>query len=172
MDIKKGNYRIVIVANSFVIKLARIRFKSGIKCMIHEIKNGRFLKYYQNDILYHTCSKTNFFGGIISNWQEYRFYRQTKLPILMPTYFSFFGIFNIQKRGQILDMSYGDLWHQPYNLTNGEVFDDSHAFGNHKNFCIESGKLVMIDYCKNTRNVLKKYGEKIQQEFDPQFKRS
>lgn len=172
MKIAKGNYRIVIVANRFVIKLARIRFKSGIKCMIHEIKHGRFLKYYKDDTLYHACSKTNFFGGIISNWQEYRFYRQTKLPILMPTYFSFFGLFNIQKRGLILDMSYRDLWPQLYTLTNGEVFDDSHAFENPANFCLENGKLVMIDYSKRARNVLIKYGEKIQQEFDPQFKRS
>ncbi|MEK7072613.1 MAG: hypothetical protein AAB969_03515, partial [Patescibacteria group bacterium] len=167
MEIKSGNYRIVIIIGHLAIKFPVIHLRSGIKSLIHEIKRGRFLKYYKNDILYWGCSKSYLFDGIICNWQEYRFYRQTKLAILMPTYFSFFGLFNIQKRGQILDIYDGDLFSQLYNLTNGEIFDDGHAFGNHKNFCIESGKLVMIDYCKNTRNVLKKYGEKIQQEFDP-----
>ncbi len=169
MFIKKGNYRIVIVIGSLVIKLPRIRLKSGIKCLMHEIKHGRCLKYYRNDVLYYTCSKTNFFGGVISNWQEYRFYQSTKLPILMPTYFSFFGLFNIQKRGQILESNRKDIFQQLYDLTNGEVFDDSHAFENPANFCLENGKLVMIDYSKKSRKVLIKYGEKIQREFNPSY---
>ena len=84
----------------------------------------------------------------------------------MPTYFSFFGLFNIQKRGKLLDVNRKDLFQQLYDLTNGEVFDDSHAFANPANFCLQNGKLVMIDYSKKSRNVLIKYGEKIQQEFN------
>ncbi|NCN07718.1 hypothetical protein GW933_03415 [Candidatus Falkowbacteria bacterium] len=166
MVIKKGNYRIVIVIGSLVIKLPRVRLKSAIQCLIFEIKHGLISKYYSNAILYAPSSKTNLFGGIISNWQEYQFYHQTKLPILMPTYFSFFGLFNIQKRGKLLDVNRKDLFQQLYDLTNGEVFDDSHAFANPANFCLQNGKLVMIDYSKKSRNVLIKYGEKIQQEFN------
>lgn len=169
MFIKKGNYRLVIVIGSLAIKLPRIKLKSGIQSLIHEIKHGTISRWYKDDILYMCTSKTNLFGGIISNWQEYRFYRQTKLPILMPTYLSCFGLFNIQKRGNILDVNREDLFQQLYDLTNGEVFDDCHAFENPANFCLENGKLVIIDYSKKARNVLTKYGEKIQREFNPSY---
>lgn len=40
------------------------------------------------------------FAGIMTNWNEYRFYRRTKNPFLMPSYFSLFGLFNIQRKAE------------------------------------------------------------------------
>ena len=169
MKIARGNYRIVIIIGRLAIKLPRIRFKAGIKCLLYEIKNGLISRWYRDDILYLACSKTNFFGGLICNWQEYKFYRETKLPILMPTYFSLFGLFNVQKAGhQRINMDSTSLFVQLNRLSDHTIIelDQGHAFEKPDNFCVEAGKIMMLDYAEEAEDILRKYGQTIQDQFD------
>ncbi|MFH0779562.1 MAG: hypothetical protein V1928_01760 [Parcubacteria group bacterium] len=91
----------------------------------------------------------------------------------MPTYFSLFGFANLQKRGQPLVLKERSiLFNQLYDFTNSEVFVSSHTFENPKNFSVEDGKLMIIDYGdKRIHCVLIKYGDKIHNEFDLNYVR-
>ena len=77
------------------------------------------------------------FGGIMANWNEYLFYKETNNLFVMPTYFSFFGLINIQKRGQDINFwKYDDIWRYIYQNSKNEnqPFCDSHSFAGKENF--------------------------------------
>lgn len=108
--------------------------------------------------------------GILCNWQEFKFYSQTRNPLLHPTYFSLFGLLNIQAIGQPCGLKDVDLWCQLYELTEGKVFEDSHCFANPRNFCLSSGKLKITDYgSEGSQNVILAYGQKIYDLFDSSY---
>ncbi|MGE5426011.1 MAG: hypothetical protein ACM3PZ_02970 [Bacillota bacterium] len=105
------------------------------------------------------------FSGIMANWNEYRFYRKTMNPFTMPTYFSLLGLFNIQKRGQEISFwSYKDIWkyicHNSENVN--QPFCDPHSFAEIGNFCLDAGKLKMLDYgSRHVHNFLRLNGPKL-----------
>jgi len=108
------------------------------------------------------------FYGIISNWQEYLFYQKNKLEILVPTYFSFFGLINIQKRGPELEI--GGFVFEGYLLKilgddKDDFLCDNHTLSNPKNFCQDkSGKLAIFDYGNSMiHDFLKKHGQTIRE---------
>ncbi len=88
--------------------------------------------------------------GIKPNIQEYKFYKKTKNIFAIPTYFSLFGLINIQKRGQEINFwDSKDVWdyinlnsqneHQPWC--------DHHTLSEIANFCInENNQLQIVDY--------------------------
>jgi hypothetical protein len=128
---------------------------------------------YQEAIVPSDCTygyKNWLFGGIMANWREFVFFHKTKHPFLLPTRFSFFGLFNIQTAGEPCLIKYVDLWCQLYELTDGKVFADSHHFENPNNFCFNGGVLRMLDYgSKRTHKVIADFGEKILKSFDPKY---
>jgi hypothetical protein len=79
--------------------------------------------------------------GFLDNWSEFIFYTRNKnCPFLFPTYFSFFGFFNITPRGE-------ELKKYPYFfLGNTFMNEDKHHFENSSNFCIYRGRTCMWDY--------------------------
>jgi hypothetical protein len=85
-----------------------------------------------------------FFSGVMANWNEFIFYRRAKNPFVMPTYFSFLGLINIQKRGKKIDFwGQGEVWR--YVCKNCEYpnqpFCDSHTFIEIGNFCLDGERL-------------------------------
>jgi len=59
-----------------------------------------------------------------SNWAEFVFYWKHRLPILMPTYFSLFGLFNIQLRGQeVGNVSEFDIFYQIQKICEYDVLE-------------------------------------------------
>ena len=183
MEIKKGQQRIVLVlprlnivikfpiiylnaavANSFYLfrDVIRIRDKEAIK----ERLKIEFLATLDSSMI--TSILGSLFGGILVNWKEFKFYWKTKNSLLQPTYFSFLGIFNIQRYGKLCQSRPVDLWCQLRKLTNNEVFKDSHHFDNPNNFCVDNGRLKMLDYGNNKcQLVIMLYGEKISEFFNP-----
>lgn len=105
------------------------------------------------------------FGGIMANWNEYLFYRETKNLFVMPTYFSLFGLINIQKRGQeITFWEYKDVWmYICHNSVNeNQPFCNSHSFAEKENFCLDGDKLKMLDYGnRHVHNFLRLNGDKL-----------
>jgi len=89
-------------------------------------------------------------AGIMANLQESSFYRQTKNPFVMPTYFSFFGLFNIQKKGEeITFWKDEEIWFFVVkNIKNyHQIFIDAHVFADIRNFVLDdNGLLKLIDY--------------------------
>jgi hypothetical protein len=87
--------------------------------------------------------------GVMANIQEWRFYRKTKHAFVMPTYFSFFGLFNIQKRGQEINFWKGvDVWHYIHQhvQNHAQPFCDGHTLAEIYNFCLDDGHLKIVDY--------------------------
>ena len=91
-----GRSRTVLVFNSISVKFPRIYWRRLFTCINSTILlplNGR--KKYRLNFIY----KLNAFllGPILHNLREYLFYREYKMSITAPTYFSLFGLLNIQK---------------------------------------------------------------------------
>ncbi len=111
----------------------------------------------------------NLLGGIMANYQEYKFYIKTKNIFVMPTYFSFLGIFNIQKRGEKIDFwKDRDIW--LYLCSNSKKREqpmcDSHTFLCIDNFVLDNGHLKMVDYgSRRIELFLKINGEKLYNNF-------
>lgn len=110
------------------------------------------------------------FGGLDANWGEFLFYWQTRNPFVQPTYFSFFGLFNVQRAGEPCLLKREDLWYQLYQLTRDRDFDNSHHFDNLRNFCFSNGKLRMLDYgSRKSREVIARHGAMIVELFNPAY---
>lgn len=88
--------------------------------------------------------------GILPNIQERRFYKKTKNPFVMPTYFSFFGLVNIQKRGKQIYF-WGDndvfryLCQNSQNRNQPHV--DGHTLSEIENFVLDNDNhMKLVDY--------------------------
>jgi len=173
MKIAIGTSRIVLIFKTFIIKFPIIRLRKAIKLA---------LRSFAKNQLGHTLRRGNYqmfgtiqfflFRGIFENWIELIFYKKTHLKLLLPTHYSFFGLFNIMEKGNKVKMDDIDFWAQLYYFTDGKVFVSAHTFHNLNNFCVKDGKLKIADYgARKIHPVLKKYGDKIYNEFNLNFDR-
>ena len=111
------------------------------------------------------------FRGLLENWREYRFYRKTRNKLLLPTYFSVFGLVNIQQLASSRPLDESNLWCQLHDLTNRAAWKDNHHFSNPDNFCLVNGKLMVIDYGGlEVQDVLAEYEDAIFNGFDPDYR--
>ncbi len=108
------------------------------------------------------------FGGFMANWNEFIFFVKTRNKFLLPTYFSFFGLINIQKKGNVLNWKDGDffVFLQNNSKIKDQIFVDAHSFDNPQNFYLDNGKLKMIDYgSRHCRSFILENWEQIQNNF-------
>jgi hypothetical protein len=175
LQIKKGSRRIVILFPElgFVLKLPRIRLKSFLKQIPYTITKKEVIKkeLFKWTVDTHATMRQYIFLGIASNWREFVFYRQTRHPFCVPTLFSFFGLFNLQKYVTICSFKPDTLWCQFQELTNCHMFDfGSHHFTMPENFTFESGKIMMLDYGDlKVHEFIRKHGEMVMEKFDPNY---
>ena len=107
--------------------------------------------------------------GVLDNWHEYKFWRKYRLSVCQPTYLSLLGFVNVQKYGIPLDefgvkSSMVVIW----DITNGSMKVDMHAFGNESNYCVDGEVVRFLDYGSvRMYPVLLEYGDKILAEFKP-----
>lgn len=104
--------------------------------------------------------KTLLFKGIADNWREFWFCATEWHPFAHPTYFSLFGLINIQKRGDALVVSREEFVQQIKTLVGETMFyADAHHFSVRSNFCVSNGRLRMVDYgSTKTRKVIRERG--------------
>lgn len=168
MKMKSGTTRKVLILWIFAIKYPKIIWRDGI---IHEPCAGK--------IIISSGQKTRWKArlrrlllGMKSNWAEYIFYWKHRLPILMPTYFSLFGLLNIQLAGQETGFSSEvdlSLYQQISKICESdiEIHNDIHVFGCIDNFCRSGDRLIIVDYAgSKTQNILQKWGDRIFEKFD------
>jgi len=109
-------------------------------------------------------------GGVRANWSEFLFCLRTRHPFCQPTYFSFLGLFNIQRYGQVCNLHWRTVAVQIEELTDGSSRDDGHHFDCPENFCFDGSKLRILDYgSKRTQRVITAFGVKILASFDPDW---
>ena len=177
MEFKKGRYRFVIVFPSIgvAIKLPIIRLGETLKELTRAIKRLDFggikvstrISIDQGGIVGY---KHYLFGGFFFNWREFLFFLKTRHPFLQPTYFSFFGLFNVQKADKPCPVNRNEFRAQLRKITNNRAGWDSHHFTNPDNFCLHSSRLRMCDYgSKGTQEIITEHGQKIYESFDPNF---
>jgi hypothetical protein len=179
----EGTTRIVIAVPllGVAIKIARINPLKGLQRLFifplkYTIKKGNFKKFW--NYLYRETTECNsrsinssryyLFRGINANWQEFWFYLKNRHPLLQPTYFSFFGLFNIQRIAYKPLITKSECGCQfiilaPRTLT--------HGFESAANFCLDKNdKLKFLDYGdEKIRKVIISDGDKIYQQFDPDW---
>lgn len=179
MPIKRGTSRLTICLPSlgFVVKLPLPKPVSFYKClkgyskMAVRLNDWSSLKYAlwldkENDVVGNI--RHTLLNGTYENWCEYRLWKRTHSPFLEPTYFSLFGLVNVQRYGAELDVSEVTLWAQLLVLTGDAVWSNVHTFGNPANFSFRDGRLRMFDYgARNVADVVEQYGETIVHHFDP-----
>ncbi len=88
-------------------------------------------------------------AGIMANRQEWKFSRRNKNPFIMSTYFSLFGLFNVQKKGKEIDFwDDSGVWHYIHenSQNHNQPFCDGHALAAIENYCLDGQHLKMVDY--------------------------
>lgn len=187
---KKGMSRIVILIPQLgiVLKIARIDFFRSLKNIFkiiglisdrnYETGRSKILqwfidrKYYFKwgfigpvDTFHVEPSLTYLlFRGIWANLSEFVFYvLNIGNGFLVPTYFSLFGIINIQPLQKDVcnkdDKVFGHLCR--FTEFNELFKHHAHTFAERSNFCVDKeGKLRILDYAsKGAQKMTKKYGK-------------
>jgi hypothetical protein len=183
--LKKGRDRIAFIFPplGLVVKLPRIRLFIAVKELLKSSGQcffGSQPEYYRVHLWLFLIRKIDargafvgfkslLFGGLADNWNEFIFFVRTRNKFLQPTYFSFLGLINLQKYGEPTGLNYRSLWHQIIDLIGPkDCRDDAHHFSSPANFCLQRGKLRILDYgSRATQKIVAKYGEKIYDCFDP-----
>jgi len=173
MKIKKGRDKLVFVFPQLgiAIKFARIHLLRAFITFFGDMIHLNFKWTYRRMNM--SIDLRDFEGypnlllcGIVNNWREFRFFYKTKHPFLQPTYFSFLGLFNIQKVSKICLVEQNSFKVQIRKITNNEAGYDHH-FSNPANFCFDNGKLKIFDYGnKEVQETIINYGSKILKDFD------
>lgn len=196
-----GTTRKVFLFKNFVIKFPRILAKKGFNRFFSHCcenlktfkrlgcKKYRELKKRYRDIRKECSEGTEkifkyqmenthqkfLFNGLMSNWHEFIFsIKNRKNTFITRTYFSFFGLINIQKRGKEFEMDPSefklkieDILRVAGILDDCDYWKDSHTMNNPKNFCKDkNGKLRILDYGNiRMHKFLKEHGKLIQNNF-------
>lgn len=173
MKIIKGKTRKVYVFDKIVIKVARIYWKSAYRNIIGWWKRDKnkaiklilevfWGDYYNTD--FHP--KANLFAGIHANIVEFIFFLRYRNIFCRPTYFTFFGLINIQKKGKICQIPFEQFKPRMHQLTNNDIPTQDHTFDSPGNFIIENNHLQCIDYADQAiHKIILKYGKILYCEF-------
>lgn len=177
MYTKKGQDRFVLVLPKLgiAVKFPKIRLLNALSTIFNRIRSGRL------KLLLWTCSKwapeSQFvisgmlLRGIVANQRERRLWKRTHNPFLQPTFFSLFGLFNIQQYGKPYLGHNTDLWVQVRKITHEDAYRDAHQFSEPSNYCVVDGKLRILDYGgRESTWVVLEYGKKIVNEFDFEYR--
>ena len=108
---------------------------------------------------------------IWKNWQEFMFYLKHRHPFCVPTYFSLFGLFNIQRRTPNLPKHLEIVfWDGIISVTNDQFRElgfSGHTLTQQMNFGIYKGQCVIRDYTKlRDQRFILEFGEKLQKYLD------
>ncbi len=166
----RGYNTIVFVFWGLAIKIPRFHFIKAIVMSIQNIERGTFWHWIIrcHHPLDYESVPNSLFGGIVLNFSEYLFYIKTRIAVLQPTYFSLFGLINIQKAGAPLGVSEEKFEKWVCALGNGEAENDGHTFGNPENFCLShDGQIRIVDYSESvTHEILLAIGDEMIETFD------
>ncbi|MDO8482951.1 MAG: hypothetical protein Q7S86_04000 [bacterium] len=137
-----GATRLVLLVGGLAIKFARLPWFRLICRGFFWLSKGKALQRPRE--LYgslHIGILKYVLSGIMANVDEYYFSREFPDLPLAPTLFTFFGLVNIQRRGEAIDAS--ELKECPFqDLATQLEFDLNRP----EQFCRIKGKIVLADY--------------------------
>ncbi len=157
MKIKHGTSRCVILLPCFglAVKLPKIDLGTFWHVLLRSLKQGHGREF---TVILNPRRRVFVLRGLACNFAEFWFYMRTRNTFAWPTYFSLFGLCNIQKLATVIHYDeVFDVFHAIENIA-GADFRDRHCFAAHSNYCRRGGKLYLLDYgSANNRLVLQKY---------------
>jgi hypothetical protein len=182
ITLRKGTTRKVVLIHSLniVLKFPAFDIKLGIKLVLKVLHLILSVYIFKDDSkkweLRHQCKYWLFrhyeipntlsyylFRGLFANINEARFWLfHRKNPLMIPTYFSLFGLVNIQPIVKPIKNCSVGIWHKLYKLTDipKEMSGhDAHAWED-KNFTQKGdGSIALYDYGSSRAfPMIKKYG--------------
>lgn len=177
MEVLIGSIRVVLVFDNFVVKIPRVYhwINRSIILSFHKSKNRDFRLRI---IEYYDFFKV-LFSPIKKNWSEFMFYQKTRHKFCAKTYFSLFGLFNIQERviylnGSDVKTPYVFPRIKEYHYILKGIFSgrekevESHTFFNPNNFGFSKRRyeFVCLDYedSQVQSNILE-FGDRLQEVF-------
>jgi hypothetical protein len=178
MEVKRGNDRLVILIPSLQIalKFPRIYLHNAWDNIASCFTDKGHWKYelFKWTTQADGTLKHWLFRGIMANWLEFCYYMSTRYSFIVPTYFSLFGLVNIQQFSEPCSFNSSDFLSQLVDSTDQEICRDPDVNGHHfmksANFSLQGGKWRAIDYgAIDAQATLTKYGKKIQDNFDPNY---
>jgi hypothetical protein len=176
MNIHKGYSRAVILVPflGIALKFPIIRILDALNQLKYYCGKGliRYLKLeHKWTVDHHSTIKMALGKGLRDNWQEFRCSRNNpNHKFLMPTYFSLFGLMNVQKLGQSFEMEPTHLWLQMIKLIGDGVWKDSHTFAQPNNFCKDGGRIRVVDYGNpQSAEAMIQHGENVWENFTFDF---
>ena len=178
MHLVKGKTRLVLVfpALGIVIKLPITEVKYALTVFASEGKNRRGHSLRIHCRWLPECSYVfagMIFKGVIANLRERIMYKRTHHPFLQPTIFSLFGFLNVQRYGVVCVSDCLSFWDQIRSITRQEAYTNPHQFSEPGNYCVDKGKLRIMDYGgRGSARIVLKYGRRIQEEFNFNFRYS
>jgi len=166
----RGYNTIVFIVWGLAIKFPKPHLVKLVKISFKRIKERIFwslLFRFHHPLDYESIPNC-LLGGIVLNFSEYLFYIKTRMQVLQPTYFSLFGLINIQKAGKPLGVNKEKFENWIESLGNGEAENDWHTFGNPENFCLShDGQIRIVDYSESiTHEILLVIGNEMINNFD------
>jgi len=146
MAFKYGAVRWVFLIGPYAIKVARIRPLHPFIRLYQHFRAGVVRKELAKfDSMPARAGLKYLLGGILANLAEYRLYRRFGNQRLIPTLFTFFGLVNIQVRGEPVPKE--RLWemqvHPMWCMTHGIVSMDIRK---PEQFCLLNGVVCLADY--------------------------
>ncbi len=176
MHFQNGSYRFVFVMPSMrlVIKIPRIRIgefwmnaRSNSRGLF--TKPGQWRYFWKTTFAQssdYPFSGRRLFKGFVDNWREWRFWRETRHPVLAPMYF-WFGCTLQQYAKPLVVQSGTELFDRLQPLCEGLRGRDPHHFTNPANFGELNGHLVVVDYASpKVQSILRVKGDVLVREYD------
>ena len=181
--VSRGQNRIVIVIPSLGIAIKCVRLQKR-----YLVSFRRDVSIYAKEMLPTSDPKTkavywesvrhsfwrnlcHTFRGIGDNWRERSFYKHADAsygPLLQPTFFSFFGLVNVQKYGKPADEKDSDpIYHAFFPVAGQDLIRDGHHWNNAGNFHLAGDGPKLLDYGNPmTQWIVRKYGLALYTRFD------
>jgi hypothetical protein len=153
VHIAQGSTRFVLIVGDVAIKFPKVFKPSHILKHIYKVltKKENLKEKLDN---YHTnfflALLRYFISPILINWEEYKDYRRySDLGFLAPTYFSLWGLVNIQMRGDPITEVNRKEWERRIIPLQKALLMPHYDSFQADNWCFINGKPHLIDYSNN-----------------------
>lgn len=164
MPICRGTNRLVwtLPVTGLAIKIPRIR----LQMLLWSLRCATDTEWFRREVFRYSSEdqgsmKWSLLKGVLDNWREYCFYREYPHRVLVPTYISIFGLVNIQRlvTAERIDEVLLELI---CDVAGCDVCRDRHHFSNPANFCLENGRLRILDYgSARTQDILREVADRL-----------
>ncbi len=142
-----GGSRFVVLIGPYAIKFARLRLiRAAYRLLFHLLHRQAFAKLRSFGTTVTHGGVRYLLSGVIANRHEFRLWRQSPQTYLVPTLFSFFGLVNIQVRGERISEAELSADH-PFPILLQSMTEAGRGdMMRPVNFCRLNGHVMLVDY--------------------------